>query len=208
MGLREWVIPQDKVFFELLTRLSQKVDLASEAFVEMMEDFSDIKEKNKRIKELEHEADGIVHDIYYRLNETLIAPLDHEDISRLAKHYDDVIDHIFGTANRLEIYEIKKPTKAMKRYAKIIREQVRHINRAVEGIQGMKKEEMERSCVEIHRLENEADRLLYAEISALFKTKDPVEIIKLKEIYENMERVTDLCEDVGNALLDIRMKYS
>ena len=72
----------------------------------------------------------------------------------------------------------------------------------------MRREEMEKDCVEIHKLENEADNLLYIEISRLFRTKDAVEIIKLKEIYEYLERITDKCDDVVNVLLDIRMKYS
>jgi uncharacterized protein len=96
----------------------------------------------------------------------------------------------------------------MRRYAQIIREQVGYINRAVAGIKGMKKEEMERCCAGIHRLENEADALLYEQISALFKAKDPIEIMKLKEIYEKLELITDICDDAGAALADIRMKYS
>ena len=70
---------------------------------------------------------------YYKLNETLIAPLDHEDISRLASLYDDVLDYIFATANRLELYGVKKPTPAMKGFARIIRSQVEHINKAMGG---------------------------------------------------------------------------
>jgi len=208
MGLREWIIPQDAVFFELLSRQSQKADEASRILVELMDDFSGIATKRKMIKRLEHEGDGIVHDIYFRLNQTLIAPLEHEDIARLAMLYDDVLDYIFATANRLELYEIKKPTPAMKEFARIIREQVRHINRAMEGIREMRMEEMEKGCVAVHRLENEADNLLYTEISRLFRGRDAIEIIKLKEIYEHLEIVTDKCEQVGNALLDIRMKYS
>jgi len=208
MGLKEWIIPQEEVFFELMAKQSQKVDEASELLLELMDDFSSLRAKRKKIKDLEHEADNIVHDIYYKLNETLITPIDHEDISKLASFYDSVIDHIFGTVNRIELYEIKKPTPAMKRYAELVRGQVRQINKGIALIKEMRKEEMEKSCEEVHRLENEGDELLYSEISKLFKGKDAIEIMKMKEIYENLEIITDLCEDVSNVLLDIRMKYS
>ncbi|MEW6036169.1 MAG: DUF47 family protein [Candidatus Micrarchaeota archaeon] len=208
MGIREWIIPQDYAFFELLSKQSRMVDGASKALLELTEDFSSIREKRDEIKRLEHEGDNIVHEIYYKLNETLIAPLDHEDISRLASRYDDVLDYIYGAANRLELYDIRAPTPAMKEFARIIRYQVEHINKAMEGIKGMKKEEIEKSCVQIHKLENDADNLLHGEISKLFRGKDAIQIMKYKEIYETLEIVTDKCEDVSNVILDIRLKYS
>lgn len=208
MGLKEWIIPQEKIFFELLAKQSKNVEEASLVLEELLTDFSNVEEKRKKIKELEHSGDIIVHDIYYKLNETLVTPLDHSDISRLASLYDDVLDYMLATANRVEIYGIRKSTPTMKEFAGLIRQQVTHINKAMAGIKELKKEEMEKSCVEIHRLENEADNLLYMEMSRLFKLKDPIEIIKLKEIYEHLEIITDKCEDVSNVILDIRMKYS
>jgi len=208
MGLKEWIIPQEKVFFELLKKQSENVAKASEEFSELMNNISTAQEKLKKIKELEHNGDRIVHDIYYKLNETLVTPLDHEDISRLASFYDDVLDFIYATTTRIYLYKIKDATPAMKEFAKIINNQVTQINKAMASIKELKKEEMEKNCVEIHRLENAADDLFYAELEKLFKMKDAIEIIKLKEIYEHMEIVTDKCEDVSNVILDIRMKYS
>ena len=207
MGLKEWLIPQEKVFFDLLEKQSKTVSEAAEVFGGLFDDFSTLDQKRKRMKELEHNGDIIVHDIYFKLNETLVTPIDHADIARLASLYDDVLDYLFATSNRIYLYNVQKPTKAMKQFAEIIQKQVQHINNAMHNIKGLKKEEIEKSCVEIHRLENEADDLLYAELENLFKMKDPVEIIKLKDIYEYLEIVTDKCEDVSNVLLDIRMKY-
>jgi hypothetical protein len=208
MGLKEWIIPQDQVFFNLLAKQSQKADEAAKVFLEMMEDFSNIKEKTKKIKQLEHEGDMIVHDIYYRLNETLVAPLEHEDISKLTSLYDDVLDYIWATASRIELYEIKKPTPAMREFAKIIKAQVVQVNMAMASIKDLKKQDMEKSCMEIHKLENDADDLLHSEMSKLFKTNDAIQIIKLKEIYEHLEKITDICEDVSDIIMNIRMKYS
>jgi hypothetical protein len=208
MGLKEWIIPQDKVFFDLLSRQSQKAAEAAGLLLELMDDFSKVKEKRKKIKQIEHEGDNIVHDIYYKLNETLVAPLEHEDITRLASLYDDVLDYMFATVSRIELYDIDKPTPAMKEFARIIKEQVDQVNKAMASIRELKKEDMEKSCREIHKLENEGDDLLHTEMSKLFRTGDPILIIKLKEIYEHLELITDKCEDVSNVILDIRMKYS
>ncbi|MBS3067937.1 DUF47 family protein [Candidatus Micrarchaeota archaeon] len=208
MGFKEWIIPQDKIFFELFAKQSENLAEASKVFSELMINFSKIEEKRKKIKDLEHNGDTIVHDIYYRLNQTLVTPLDHEDISRLTSFYDDVLDYIFATVNRIYLYKIKKPTPTMKEFAKIIAEQVKHINDAMNDIKDLKKEDMEKNCIEIHKLENAADDLLYTEISKLFELKNPIEIIKLKEIYEYLEIITDKCEDVSNVILDIRLKYS
>lgn len=208
MGLLEWIIPQDKIFFELLKKQAETVEHASTVFVELFDDFQNLEEKRKEIKALEHAGDQIVHEIYYRLNETLITPLDHGDISRLTTLYDDVLDYIFATVNRLCLYKIKKPTPAMLEFAQIIKKQVTHINKALNTVEGMKREDMEKNCIEIHKLENVADDLLYHEISRIFDMKDPVEILKLKEICEYLEIITDKCEDVSDVLLDIRLKYS
>ena len=208
MGIREWIFPQDQVFFDLLSRQSGKAEEAASEFLRLMDDFSDVGEKTKKIKRLEHEGDQIVHEIYYKLNQTLVAPLEHEDISKLSSLYDDVLDYIWATASRIELYEIKKPTPAMKEFAKIIRAQVVQVNLAMASIKEMKKEDMEKSCQEIHKLENDADDLLHSEMSRLFKTNDAVQIIKLKEIYEHLEKITDICEDVSDIIMNIRMKYS
>lgn len=208
MGLKEWIIPQDKVFFDLLAAEAENAHAAAKTLAELASDFSKISEKRKQIKEAEHENDALVHEIYLRLNQTLVTPLDHEDISRLASLYDDVIDGIYTAVNRIYLFKITKPTNAVKKYAGIILAQTEQINKAMNGIRQMKKEEMEKSCIEIHKLENDADELLNEEITKLFKKKNAVEVLKLKEVYETLETITDKCEDVSNAILDIRMKYS
>ncbi|MBI5159272.1 DUF47 family protein [Candidatus Micrarchaeota archaeon] len=206
MGLKEWIIPQDKMFFELLARESENARKASQALKQFMNDHS-ISEKRSEIKEIEHDNDQLAHEIYAKLNQTLITPLDHEDITRLASLYDDVIDGIYTTVNKMYLFKVK-PTPAMKKFAEIITSQVQEINNAMADIRELKKEEMEKSCIEVHKLENDADELLDEEITKLFETKDAIKVMKLKEIYEHLETTTDKCEDVSNALLDIRMKYS
>ena len=208
MGLREWIVPQEKVFFELLARQSSYVAGASREFTGLAGDFSGLPEKRRRMKHFEHEGDKVVHEIYIRLNETLVTPFEHHDIASLASLYDDVLDCMYAATNRIYICGVKKPTPAMKAFALIIQKQVARLDSAIIGIKKIKKDDLEKDCVEIHRLENEADELLNNELARLYRLKDPMEVIKLKEIYELMETTTDKCEDVSNVLMDIMMKYS
>jgi predicted phosphate transport protein (TIGR00153 family) len=205
MGLKEIFIPQDKIFFELLERESQNVLEGALALKDMVNDFTDVLAKRDKVKELEHKGDEIVHEIYLRLNKSFITPIDHEDISKLASSYDDVIDFIYAVANRLALYEVSQSTVVMKQFAEIILSSVQELDRAFASMRKLSKDIDER-CQEVDRLENAADVLLNDAVADLFKSGDLIQIIKLKEIYEHMEGTTDKCEDVGYVLRDIVMK--
>ncbi len=205
MGLREIFIPQDKIFFELLERESQNVLQGALALKDFVNDFTDVPVKRDKIKEIEHKGDDIVHEIYLRLNKSFITPIDHEDIAKLASSYDDVIDFIYATANRLALYEVGQTTVVMKQFAEIILSSVLELDRAFASMRKLSKDIDER-CNEVDRLENVADVLLNESVADLFKSGDLLQIVKLKEIYEHMEGTTDKCEDVGYVLRDIVMK--
>lgn len=206
MGLKEWIVPQEKKFFDLLESESRNVLVGAKALEDLIKNFHGVREKIDRIKEIEHEGDNVVHQIYQRLNRTFVTPIDHEDISKLASLYDDVLDFIDAVANRLFLYEIRQPTSTMIHLAEIIVKLVEEIDFALASIRKIDQKEMEARCAEINRLENEADQVLNTSVASLFKTKDPIEIIKLKEIYEFMEIATDKCEDVSDTLRDIVIK--
>lgn len=205
MGLREIFIPQDKIFFELLERESQNVLQGALALKDFVNDFTDVPVKRDKIKEIEHKGDDLVHEIYLRLNKSFITPIDHEDIAKLASSYDDVIDFIYATANRLALYEVGQTTVVMKQFAEIILSSVLELDRAFASMRKLSKDIDER-CNEVDRLENVADVLLNESVADLFKSGDLLQIVKLKEIYEHMEGTTDKCEDVGYVLRDIVMK--
>jgi predicted phosphate transport protein (TIGR00153 family) len=205
LGLKEIFIPQDKVFFELLEKESQNVLQGAEALKNLVNDFTDVPVKRDMIKEIEHEGDEIVHEIYLRLNKSFITPIDHEDIAKLASSYDDVIDFIYATANRLALYDVGQSTVVMKQFAEIILSSVEELDRAFVSMRKLSKDIDER-CTEVDRLENVADVLLNDSVADLFKSGDILQIVKLKEIYEHMEGTTDKCEDVGYVLRDIVMK--
>ncbi|HOI14037.1 MAG TPA: DUF47 family protein [Methanoculleus sp.] len=209
MGIKEWVIPQDKIFFDLFDRMAQTVVSASDLLVEFIENFENVKDKCHRMKEIEHQGDEITHEIYEQLNRTFITPLEPEEISRLASALDDILDYIDGTAQQMYSYGITETDDSMIELAKLIQLSVIEIEKAVNGIRTIKNPVLiEERCIEVNRLENVADNVLGHAIMDLFKTKDAITIIKLKDIYENLEMATDKCEDVANVLSDIAIRHS
>ncbi len=208
MGLRELLIPREKIFFQLLEEESKNVLAGAEAFSELIQNFEHLADKRNKLKEIEHHGDEIVHSIYDRLVKTFITPIDREDISKLASLYDDVLDYIYAAVNRLFLYEVDFPTEPMRRFADLVLKSVREIDFAFASIQKIKASEIETRCNEVDTLENEADVVLNESVAALFKTNDAISIIKFKEVYELMETITDKCEDVVQVIRDIILEYS
>lgn len=206
MGLREWLLPRDKEFFGLLSDESRNVLDGARALREMIINFEDREAKYKQIRDLEHKGDTIVHSIFEKLDKAFITPIDHEDLARLASSYDDVIDGIYGVAKRIIIYEIREPTMEMFEFTELVVQSVIEIDATLGLIQKLDQPEVERRCIEVDRLENLADDLLNRSVANLFKTNDPIQIMKLKEIYEKYEFITDRCEDVTDAIHDAVLK--
>ncbi|GAB6284969.1 MAG: DUF47 domain-containing protein [Methanoregula sp.] len=209
MGLRELVIPQDKVFFDLFEQQAATVKEAAYQLVGLTENFTNVREKRHAIEQLEHTGDKITHDIYQQLNRTFITPLDPEEISRLASNLDEVLDYIDGSAEKMFYYGIDNTDSHMIELAKLIYMSTVEIESAVKGIRSIKDPRyVEERCIEVNRLENLADDVLAQAVTDLFKTTDAIAIIKLKDIYEHLETATDNCEDVANVLSDIAIRHS
>src|SRR2546427_3154755 len=207
MGLKEWIVPQERRFFTLLEQDADVVEEGAHALLDLMTDFRDVPAKRKRIKDIEHRGDEVAHTIFEELNKTFITPIDREDIIALANDLDNVLDMIDAAANRLHLYEIAEPSPAMVDLAEVIVEATSALEKAVGMISDMKQaDRVEAICVEVNRLENVADDLMNTSVAALFKEKDVIHIIKAKEIIERLEEATDYCEDVANVLSDIVAK--
>ncbi len=207
MGLRQWIIPQEKQFFNPLHQLGSTVAEGAQALRDLLSDFRDVAAKRKRIKDIEHRADELVHTIYEELNKTFITPIDRVDIMGLASALDNVLDMIDAASNRLYVYGIERPGEAMRDLAEVIVLATMELARAVTMIGDRRKaDEVERIAVEVNRLENVADDLLNNSVAALFREKDLVLVIKSKDILERLEEATDFCEDVANVLSDIVVK--
>ncbi len=208
MGLKEWIIPQDKAFFDVLEKESSNVLEGATKLEEAVKSFDRMDERRKEFKEIEHRGDEIVHDIYVRVNSSFITPIDQEDITKLASLYDDVLDYMYAVVNRIVLFEIPRPTQSMIEFAAIVRASVEQIHRAFLSMRKVNRAEIERNCIEVDRLENEADVLLNESVAALYRSQDVIAILKLKEIYEHLETVTDKCEDLSFVIRDIMIKHS
>lgn len=208
MGLSEWIIPQDKVFYDLLEKESSNVVLGALRLEEAMKSFDYLPDRRAELKGIERAGDGMVREIYREMEARFITPIDREDIAKLASLYDDVLDYIEAVMNRIVTYEIKQPTPAMLRFAGIIRESVDELQHVFSSMRRIDKREIDGHLNQIDRLENEADDLLNDEVAALFRGGDVMNILKMKEVYEYLETVTDKCEDVGLALRDTLLKHA
>ena len=209
MGIRELLIPHDKVFFDLFEKQAGIVKEAAWLLVALCEDFTNVREKRHAIELLEHKGDQITHDIYEQLNRTFITPLEPDEISCLASSLDEVLDYIDGSAEKMFYYTIESTDSHMIELAKLIHISTSEIESAVKGIRSIKDPKyIEELCIEVNRLENLADDVLAHAMTDLFKTTDAIAIIKLKDIYEHLETATDNCEDVANVLSDIAIRHT
>jgi len=209
MGIKELLIPRDTIFFDLFERQAGILKEAAWKLVALTEDFTNVKEKCHAIEKLEHKGDLITHDIYEQLNCTFITPLDPEEISRLASALDEVLDYIDGSAEKMLYYSIESTDSHMIELAKLIHMSTSEIESAIKSVRSIKDPKyIEERCIEVNRLENLADDVLAHAITDLFKTTDSITIIKLKDIYEHLEKATDNCEDVANTLSDIAIRHS
>ncbi len=208
MGLKEWIIPQDKAFFDVLEKESANVLLGATKLEAAITSFENMDERRKEFKEIEHIGDDIVHDVYERVNRSFITPIDQDDLTKLASLYDDVLDYMYSVINRIVLFEITGPTDSMVKFAGIVRASVEEIHQAFISMKKLDKTEIDKRLIEVDRLENEADVLLNESVATLFKSEDVINILKLKEIYEHLETVTDKCEDVSFVLRDVLIKHT
>jgi uncharacterized protein Yka (UPF0111/DUF47 family) len=209
VGIVEWLVPQDRIFFDLFEELGSTCKQAAELLVTITDDYTDLKNRAHKMEGLEHRGDEISHRIYEQLNRTFITPLEPEEINRLTMALDDILDYIEGTTLMMMSYGITEGDAAMKELAQLILLSVSEIELAVKAIRKIKDPSyIEEKCIEVNRLENLADDVTAHAITELFKGGDAVTIIKLKDIYQNLESATDKCEDAANVLSDIAIRHS
>jgi hypothetical protein len=201
--------PQDTVFFDLFEQQAVIVSDAGHKLVNLTKDFTNVKQKRHEIELLEQQGDDITHAIFERLNRTKNPPLAPAEISALASSLDEVLDYIDGSVEKMVYYGIESSDTYMIELAKLIHLSTVEIEAAVKNIRSIKDPSFIRDrCIEINRLENVADDVLAAAITNLFKTKDPMTIIKMKDVYDWLEIATDECEDVADVLSDIAFHHS
>ncbi len=209
MGFKEWIIPQEKHFFDMLEQQADVVVEGAEALLDMVRNFDHVAEKRDKVKDIEHKGDDMVHTIAEALNKTFVTPIDHDDISELTSRLDDILDYIEAVSHRLWSYEIKTIPPDMVQLAEVILTSSKEVDHAVKDLRNVNRSnEILKHCIEINRLENMGDDITHAAVAGLFKKYDAINIIKMKEIYEYLEEATDKCEDAADVIKDVFMKNS
>jgi len=205
------LLPKDTNFFDLFDK---QAGIAIDAAIHLktVVAVKDLEESMvQRMKDIEHQGDDIAHDIIGRLDKTFITPFDREDIYALTKEMDDIIDMIHTIVSRLRIYKVDKVDKNLVEFADVIEQSVRSVASAVKGMRHKKRfMEILDACKEVNRLENVGDAMRDRTLGELFEDKhrDPLYIIKWKEIYQDAETVLDICEDVAHVVESIMVKHA
>ncbi len=208
--MRFSLIPRSGRFYELFDQSARNLVVASEALTDLLEHFETVETKTAHLKDLEHEGDEITHKIYLQVHQTFVTPFDREDIAALAQRTDDVMDFIEGASTAIRIYGITQPTSAARGLADLIRLQCIQLEKAISVLRhkGRLKSILEQ-LKEINRLENEADSLFLNSMAELFRGEmSSVDIIKWRDIYDQLEQATDSAEQVAHILEAIVLKHA
>ena len=199
------LFPKQEDFFTLFKRQSAMVRQGCSMLHDMMQNFDHLEDRARKLKEVEHNADLVTHEIFERLNRSFITPLDREDIHALASGLDDVLDSAEAIASRLLLFKIPHSTSEARQLTAILDQCGGQIDQAVDHLKDMKN--LMGFTIEIHRLENEADIVSRQAVADLFSGRhEMLDVLRWKEIYGRLENAADNCEDAANAIEAIVLK--
>jgi uncharacterized protein len=206
------LLPKDEHFYALLEESAQNLVKAGGELkkLPLCKTHAQRVEVAKSIKDIEHDGDSITHKIFSELNSTFVTPLDREDIHELASALDDVLDHMDGCANRFVLYKITKVPKAVTELIDVLVLSIGELTNGVHLLRNLNEaENFQASFKKVNEYENQADAIFDQAVADLFeKEKNPVQIIKLKEVFVGLETATDKCEDAANVLEGILIKHN
>jgi uncharacterized protein len=201
------LVPRDKVFFDLFVEAGENTLRAAKLLQEMLQKWPDDGGLSRDILKAEQEGDRITHDIVQRLNTTFVTPLDREDIYALATQLDDVVDDIEETADFLGLYKIEAPMAQAQEMADVLVKSCEQLSGALTDLRNFK--DLEHYWIEIHRLENDGDRIVRDAVASLFANGiDPMVVIRWKDIFAVLERAIDATETAAHILEGIVIKNS
>ncbi len=205
-------LPKDRVFFDLFENVATNVALIALKLKEMVSetDFDKRATILVQIEDLEHVNDDLTHRIFTELGRNFITPFDREDIHYLASALDDIADYVYASAKKINFYRVNPNDIGIKKLAEMIEQGALHVSKAVIELRNMKNmRQITEALVKINSMENQADDIFDMSIERLFATEpDAKEVIKKREIYQVMEIATDKCEDAGNVIESIIIKYA
>jgi uncharacterized protein Yka (UPF0111/DUF47 family) len=207
----KWLLPRENSFFVYLDSMAGKMVETANIFAELRtgaDGPAAFKAIADRLREKEHEADEIAHLIYEELDRNFVTPLDREDLHAITSALDDVVDVIESTASRMAIYSLPKLTAPMKELIRITQESAAEVAKSIHLLQDLSKvDEIQVHIVHVNSLENEGDRIYRTELERVFREiKDPIELIREKEVLAQLERAIDNCEDVMDVIRSVVVK--
>ena len=203
-------LPRETSFFDFFEEHAGLTIEGTKEFLSMVTTGANISAKCRRISDIEHETDTITHRCVEALHKTFITPIDRDQIHRLITRMDDIMDYVEAAAERIELYELTTMTSDVRDLADALHRAAQQVEGAVRGLRTLKEPQATlKLCIDINRLENETDAILRRSVARLFKDeKDPILVIKWKEIYENLESAADRCEDVANIIEGVILEHS
>ncbi len=205
MGLAQMLAPSGREYFALFEEAGANVLRAADLLDQMLSSFPERRELSKEIVICEQDGDRITHDLIDRLNHTFVTPIDREDIYRLAGGLDDIVDYTEEVADYLGLYRVEAPMAQAQQMTRILHASCRQVADALPLLRGF--QDISRHTIEIHRLENEGDRVTREAIAALFDDGiDPMFVIRWKDLYERLEDAIDATEEVANIMEGIVIK--
>lgn len=206
------LISKDKAFFEMFEKSATNVAAGAKALNDLMQKYPEaLGEKVSIIKDIEHVGDDYTHQTIEMLNKTFVTPIDREDIHELITKLDDILDLMDGASGRLALYKIDVITQEARSFSELLIKGTDILAQAISGLRNMKNSNETMSCcINVHAVENEGDQLLRKAMTTLFEREkdNPINVIKWKEIYEDLETAIDYCEDVANVIEGIILKYA
>jgi uncharacterized protein len=202
------LLPREEEFFTLFIEVANRNKEAVEHLAQLFQAAPDRRTPSvEALKRLEHEADQVTHEVVNRLDRTFITPLDREDIHQLASDLDDVMDAMDGTARRAQIFRLGASPEGVLRLLDVMKKMMSALSEAVNRLK--KGDDVMRYCIEAKQLEEEGDSIYHESLGQLFeKERDAIELIKWKEIYDNLELTLDQAEDVANIVESITIKHA
>jgi uncharacterized protein len=212
LNIIKYLLPKDKIFYTLFENASLNNERIAAKLIELVNevDFSKRTLLVKEMKDIEHQNDDITHLIFTELSKSFITPFDREDIHSLALALDDICDHIYDAAKKITTYKVDPYDEGIRQLADVIYVAVLAVNKAVLELRNLKNTQKIVACIiKINSAENQADDIFDANIERLFDKEDDVKtVIKFREIYQTLENATDMCEDVGDVIESIVVKYA
>ena len=201
-------LPREEEFFDLFVEVANRNKEAAQHLRQLFEAPPERRTPHvEAIKRLEHEADQVTHEVVNRLDRTFITPLDREDIHQLASDLDDVMDMMDGTARRAQIFRLGPAPDGVRQLVNVIERMVAALAEAVGRLKPG--DDVMQYCIEAKKLEEEGDAIYHDALGQLFeKERDALEVIKWKEIYDNLEGTLDQAEDVANVVESITLKHA